>query len=81
MTGSLQLSSLLLKRRTEIIERWTQRIEREHHGRELSCGEICDHLPLIFDELLGALRAQEICDQIRTQAVRRDASELERAAE
>lgn len=59
MIASLQLSSLLSKRRTEIIERWTQRIEREHHGRELSCGELCDHLPLIFDELLGALRAEE----------------------
>ena len=59
MAGTLQLSSLLAKRRTEIIERWTQRIEREHEDKRLSCGELCDHLPRIFDELLAALRADE----------------------
>jgi signal transduction histidine kinase len=59
VTSSLQLSSLLAERRTEIIDLWTQRIEREHQGKELSCGELCDHLPRIFDELLGALRAAE----------------------
>ncbi|HEY6926537.1 MAG TPA: sensor histidine kinase [Steroidobacteraceae bacterium] len=59
MAGTLQLSSLLARRRTEIIERWTQRIEREHQGKELSCGELCDHLPRIFDELVATLRAQE----------------------
>jgi signal transduction histidine kinase len=59
VTGTLQLSSLLAKRRTEIVERWTQRIRREHKDKELSCGEICDHLPRIFDELLVALSAEE----------------------
>lgn len=59
MAGTVQLSSLLAKRRKEIIERWTQRIEREHNDKELSCGELCDHLPRIFDELLAALRAEE----------------------
>lgn len=59
MADTVQLSSLLSRRRTEIIERWTQRIEREHEDKELSCGEICDHLPRIFDELVMALRAEE----------------------
>lgn len=59
MAGTTQLSSLLAERRTEIIERWTQRIEREHQNKELSCGELCDHLPRIFDEVLAALRAEE----------------------
>lgn len=59
MAGIVQLSSLLAKRRTEIVERWTRRIEQEHKGKELSCGELCDHLPRIFDELLTALRAEE----------------------
>ena len=59
MAGTVQLSSLLAKRRTEIIERWTRRIDREHKDKELSCGELCDHLPRIFDELLAALHAEE----------------------
>jgi len=59
VADTLQLSSLLAKRRTEIIERWTQRIAREHEDKELSCGELCDHLPRIFDELLAAFRADE----------------------
>lgn len=59
MAGTIQLSSLLAERRTEIIERWTRRIEREHRDKELSCGELCDHLPRIFDEVLAALRAEE----------------------
>jgi signal transduction histidine kinase len=59
VAGTLQLSSLLAERRTEIIERWTQRIEREHQDKELNCGELCDHLPRIFDELVAALRAEE----------------------
>jgi signal transduction histidine kinase len=59
VNGTLQLSSLLAKRRMEIIERWTQRIEREHKSKELSCGELCDHLPRIFDELVASLRAEE----------------------
>lgn len=59
MTGTLQLSSLLARRRTEVIERWTQRIAREHKDKDLSSGELSDHLPRIFDELLTALRAEE----------------------
>jgi signal transduction histidine kinase len=59
LAGTIQLSSLLARRRTEIIERWTGRIEREHQDKELSCGELCDHLPRIFDELVAALRAEE----------------------
>ena len=59
MSGTIQLSSLLARRRTEIIGRWTQRIAREHKDKELSCGELCDHLPRVFDELLATLRAEE----------------------
>jgi signal transduction histidine kinase len=55
----IHLSRLLAERRVEILERWTQRIGREHVDKELSRGELWDHLPLFFDEVLTALRADE----------------------
>ena len=60
MTKTIQLSSLLAERRTEILERWTQRIGREHTEKDLTRGELWDHLPLFFDEVLAALRAEEM---------------------
>ncbi len=59
MTKTIQISSLLAERRTEILERWTRRIAREHDDKDLSRGELWDHLPRIFDEVLSALRAEE----------------------
>jgi signal transduction histidine kinase len=55
----IHLSGLLAARRAEILERWTQRIGREHTDKELSRGELWDHLPYFFDEVLAALRAEE----------------------
>ena len=59
MSNLTHLSSLLSARRVEILERWTQRISREHVDRELSGGELWDDLPNFFDELLVALRTAE----------------------
>jgi len=59
MTNTIQLSSLLAERRAEILERWTRRIAREHEQKDLSRGELWDHLPRFFDEVLSALRAEE----------------------
>lgn len=59
MNNLIHLSSLLADRRTEILERWTQRIAREHVEKDLSRGELWDHLPHFFDEVLAALRAEE----------------------
>jgi len=47
----IHLSKLLAVRRAEILERWTQRIGREHVEKELSRGELWDHLPHFFDEV------------------------------
>jgi hypothetical protein len=55
----IQLSRLLAERRAEILERWTQRIGAEHPDKELSRGELRDHLPRFFDEVLVALHAEE----------------------
>jgi signal transduction histidine kinase len=55
----IHLSRLLADRRVDILERWTQRIGREHGDKELSRGELWDHLPLFFDEVLAALRVEE----------------------
>jgi signal transduction histidine kinase len=55
----IHLSSLLADRRADILERWTQRIGREHVDKELSRGELWDHLPHFFDEVLAALRTEE----------------------
>ncbi|HVW69168.1 MAG TPA: sensor histidine kinase [Steroidobacteraceae bacterium] len=59
MNTHIRLSSLLAERRVEILQRWTQRIAREHTDKELSRGELWDHLPLFFDEVLAALRTEE----------------------
>lgn len=59
MNDVIDLSGLLADRRAEILERWTQRIGREHVDKELSRGELWDHLPHFFDEVLEALRAEE----------------------
>ena len=59
MNTTLHLSQVLADRRSEILERWTRRIGREHADKELSRGELWDHLPLFFDEVLAALRAEE----------------------
>jgi signal transduction histidine kinase len=55
----IHLSSLLANRRGDILERWTQRIGREHADKELSRGELWDHLPHFFDEVLAVLRTEE----------------------
>jgi hypothetical protein len=55
----MRLSSLLVGRRVEILERWTRRIAQVHTDKELSASELWDHLPKFFDEVLAALRAEE----------------------
>ena len=57
MTKTIELSSLLAKRRVEILERWTQRIRGEHGDKDLSRGELRDHLPCFFDGVLAALHS------------------------
>jgi hypothetical protein len=47
------------------LERWTQRIGREHRKKGLSRGELWDHLPHFFDELLAALGVQEDSSDLR----------------
>lgn len=59
MEKIVHLSSLLADRRANILERWTQRIGREHLDKELSRGELWDHLPRLFEEMLAALRSEE----------------------
>ena len=59
MNATIHLSSLLDSRRFEVLERWLQRIHWEHADKELSRGELRDHLPLLFDQLLSALRGLE----------------------
>ena len=48
MDKTIDLSSLLDERRVEILERWTQRIRWEHTDKDLSRGELWDHLPLFL---------------------------------
>ena len=55
----MSLSDLLTSRRSAILERWVERIRWEHAPDGLSRGELWDHLPLILDELLTALRMRE----------------------
>jgi two-component system, OmpR family, phosphate regulon sensor histidine kinase PhoR len=55
----IHLSGLLADRRAEILERWTQRIGREHEDKDLSRGELWDHLPHLFDQVLAALQTEE----------------------
>jgi signal transduction histidine kinase len=52
---TIDLSRLLEARRTEILEHWTQRIRIEHADKQLSRGELTDHLPTFFNEVLTAL--------------------------
>jgi signal transduction histidine kinase len=59
MAKTIHLSSLLADRRVEILERWTQRIRREHTDKDLSRGELWDHLPLFFDQVVATLSAEE----------------------
>jgi len=59
VNNRIQLSGLLAERRAEILVRWTQRIDREHVDKDLSRGELWDHLPHFFDEVLAVLRAEE----------------------
>ena len=59
MTRTIELSSLLAERRVEILERWTQRIRGEHADKDLSHGELRDHLPSFFDGVLAALHSEE----------------------
>jgi signal transduction histidine kinase len=59
VNNMIHLSRLLHDRRAEILERWTQRIGREHEDKELSRGELWDHLPHFFDEVLAVLRTEE----------------------
>jgi signal transduction histidine kinase len=55
VSTTIHLSSLLAARRREILERWTRRISREHTDKELSRGELWDHLPQLLTEALAAL--------------------------
>src|ERR1700731_3687373 len=57
--NAIHLRGLLAARRAEILERWTQRIGREHEDKEMSRGELWDHLPHFFDEVLAVLRTEE----------------------
>jgi signal transduction histidine kinase len=50
LNRTLHLSNLLAARRAEILERWTRRISREHADKDLSHGELWDHLPLFWTE-------------------------------
>jgi two-component system phosphate regulon sensor histidine kinase PhoR len=64
MNQPIQLSSLLAERRVEILERWTQRIAWEHADKNLSHGELQDHLPLFFEQVLTALGVAETHDTV-----------------
>jgi hypothetical protein len=55
----MDLSSLLAARRSEILQRWTQRIAQAHADKALSSVEIWDDFPDFFDEVVAALRAGE----------------------
>jgi signal transduction histidine kinase len=68
MSKAIQISDLLAERRAEILERWTQRIGREHADKEMGRGELWDHLPQFFDEVLSSLRAEETPDLTATSA-------------
>jgi signal transduction histidine kinase len=59
----IDLSSLIAERRVEILERWAERIRWEHADKDLSRGELWDHLPLFFDEVVAALRADEVAEK------------------
>ena len=59
MNNLTDLRGLLAERRTSILERWTQRIAREHVEKDLSRGELWDHLPRFFDDVLTALNNGE----------------------
>ena len=59
MNNLIHPSRLLAERRAEILERWTRRIGREHEDKELSRGELWDHLPGFFDEVVAVLRTEE----------------------
>ena len=57
---SILSSSLLADRRADILERWTQRIGREHVDKELSRGQLWDHLPLFHRLLSGNRRGAAV---------------------
>lgn len=59
MDNRIRLSTLLADRRVEILERWTQRIHWEHPDKDLSRGELWDHLPIFFDQVLATLSEEE----------------------
>lgn len=69
MNRTIHLSSLLAARRTEILERWTQRISREHADKDLSRGELWAHLPLFFDQVLAALDSVEGAGDAHSEGV------------
>jgi signal transduction histidine kinase len=59
MSTPIDLRGLLAAKRAEILARWTRRIEREHADKELTAGELRDHLPAFFDQVLLALSGAE----------------------
>jgi signal transduction histidine kinase len=59
VNSTIHLCSLIAARRAEILERWTQRIGREHPDKELTRGELWDDLPHFFDEALASVCAEE----------------------
>jgi RsbT co-antagonist protein rsbRD N-terminal domain len=44
-------------RHTDILKRWTQRIEREHVDKALTVGQLRDHSFTFLDDVLAALRS------------------------
>lgn len=55
----IDLPGLLASQRKEILERWMQRISREHDEKGLSRAELRDHLPTFFDQVISALAVQD----------------------
>jgi signal transduction histidine kinase len=74
VNNTIHLSGLLAERRGEILERWTHRIAWEHQDKELSRGELRDHLPLFFDKVLEALGAEGAFSADAPTSVRKAAS-------
>jgi signal transduction histidine kinase len=59
MDRMMQLSGLLASRRGDILGRWSRQIGRDHAEKALSRGELRDHLPEFFDEMVATLRSAE----------------------
>lgn len=60
MPDTIDLIGLLEARRAEILQRWTERIRVEHADKALTRGELTDHLPIFFNQVLTALSGVEV---------------------